>query len=72
MLLVVGSTLISAGALAGTWLISHGKRVGWMWMLLIQVPGGAYDVVTHQYGFVLLSVVGAWIYLGGWKRVKHQ
>jgi membrane protein implicated in regulation of membrane protease activity len=65
--LVFGSIAIAATLLAGTAMISHGVRFGWLYLCAMQVPAGAYDVVTHQYGFVAVSFVGGWLYWRGWR-----
>lgn len=67
-MLEIGSAVLAVLLLSGTAMISHGVRFGWLYLCGMQVPAGAYDVVTHQYGFIAVSFVGGWLYWQGWKR----
>jgi hypothetical protein len=68
-LLSVGSLALTLALLLGTLLITHGcVRAGCLFLACLQIPAGAYDVATGQYGFVLMSLVGGALYLRGWRR----
>lgn len=71
-MLAAWSTAFALATLAGIYLTSRGIRWGWLYMALLQIPFAAYDVVTGQPGFVLLGVIGGWLYLTGWKRRGHS
>lgn len=69
-MLAFGSTVLSLVNILATWAAARRCRWGWLVMLLLQVPWSAYDVVTGQWGFLLLSVgVGASA-VQGWTRPK--
>ena len=40
-------------------------RAGCLYLACLQIPAGAYDVATGQYGLVLMSLVGRVLYLRG-------
>ena len=67
----VTSLLLSLGSVSGTWLIAHGIRAGWLFMLLFQAPVSVYDVATHQYGFLLSSALGGSAYFHGWRLARN-
>ena len=71
-LLAAGSTIAAVATLTGIYLTSRGHHWGWLYMAVLQIPFAAYDVVTGQPGFVLLGVIGGWLYLTGWKRRGHS
>jgi hypothetical protein len=62
-----GSIVLAVTLLAGTWMISRRVRLGWLYLCGMQLPAGAYDIVTRQYGFVAVSLVGGWLYWRGWQ-----
>jgi hypothetical protein len=70
LVLTVGSAALAAAMLAGTYMIAHGHRVGWLYLCLMQLPAGAYDVATRQWGFIATSIVGGTLYYRGWSRRK--
>jgi hypothetical protein len=60
---------LTLALLLGTFLITRGyMRAGCLYLACLQIPAGAYDVATGQYGFVLMSLVGGVLYLRGWRR----
>jgi hypothetical protein len=68
-LLLIGSLALTLALLLGTFLITHGcMRAGFLYLACLQIPAGAYDVATGQYGFVLMSLVAGALYLRGWRR----
>ena len=67
-MLTVGSGILAAAILLGTALISHGHRIGWLYMVGVQVPATFFDLATRQYGFIAMSFVGGWLYWRGWRR----
>jgi hypothetical protein len=72
-LLSVGSLALTLALLLGTYLITHGcVRAGCLFLACLQIPAGAYDVATGQYGFVLMSLVGGALYLRGWRRKEAR
>lgn len=66
-MLEFGSIVLAVTLLAGTAMTSHGVRFGWVYLCAMQLPAGAYDVATRQYGFVAVSLVGGWLYWRGWR-----
>jgi hypothetical protein len=64
LLLFVGSSLLAALLLVGTW-YSEGppKRrvVGWQIMIVSAILAGVYNVITGQWGFVISTVVLCWV-----------
>jgi hypothetical protein len=58
-ILVLLSLILSLGNLLGMWLISRHRTSysGWIFLITWQLPWSAYDIWTHQYGFLLLSPV---------------
>lgn len=72
-MLEIGSVVLAATLLLGTAMTTHGVRFGWLYLCGMQIPAGAYDVATRQYGFVAVSVVGGWLYWRGWRirRMKN-
>jgi hypothetical protein len=72
--LEVGSCVLAATLLAGTAMIARGVRFGWLYLCGLQVPAGAYDVATRQYGLIAVSFVGGWLYWRGWqiRNSKNQ
>jgi len=69
-MLEVGSVVLAALMLGGTALIAHGRRFGWLYLCVMQLPAGAYDVATHQWGFIVMGFVGGWFYWRGWRRTR--
>ena len=72
---VVGSLALTLtlALLLGTFLITHGyMRAGCLYLACLQIPAGAYDVATGQYGLVLMSLVGGVLYLRGWRRKEAR
>jgi hypothetical protein len=70
-LLLLGSLALTLSLLLGTFLITHGHmRGGFLYLACLQIPAGAYDVATGQYGFVLMSLIGGALYLRGWLRAE--
>ena len=67
MMLEFGSVVLAVTLLAGTAMISRGVRFGWAYLCLMQLPAGAYDIATRQWGFIAVSVVGGWLYWHGWQ-----
>jgi hypothetical protein len=68
---LLGSLALTLALLLGTFLITHGRmRAGFLFLACLQIPAGAYDVATGQYGFVLMSLVGGTLYLRGWRRAE--
>jgi len=67
-MLEIGSAVLAVTLLAGTAMISRGLRFGWLYLCALQLPAGAYDIATRQYGFVAVSLVGGWLYWRGWNR----
>lgn len=66
---VIGSVALALLLLGGTFLITHGHlRCGLLYMAVMQVPGAAYDVATHQYGFLLTSLIAFVMYLRGYQH----
>lgn len=71
-LLLLGSLALTLALLLGTFLITHGHmRAGFLFLACLQVPAGAYDVATGQYGFVLMSLIGGTLYFRGWRRAEE-
>jgi hypothetical protein len=67
MLLTLGSITLAALLLTGTAMTSHRIHFGWLYMTVMQLPAGAYDIATRQYGFVAITFVGGWLYWRGWR-----
>ena len=71
MTYIVGSVILGLSSLAATWLL--GKKHRWAWLVmglerLLCIP---YDVITRQYGFIILdamTVVIAWQSWASWGR----
>jgi hypothetical protein len=69
--LLLGSLALTLSLLLGTFLITHGHmRAGFLFVACLQIPAGAYDVATGQYGFVVMSLIGGALYPRGWRRIE--
>lgn len=62
------SLVLALTGLLGTFMISRGVRAGWLYMVAFQIPCGAYDIWTRQYGYLLTLAIGGWVYFSGWRR----
>lgn len=55
-LLQLGSLGLTAGALAGVWLLAHGNNRGWLVMMGEQFLWLPYALFTEQFSFALSAV----------------
>jgi hypothetical protein len=70
-MLAAFSLLFGLLAVAPTGLIAWGWRWGWLAGLLAQIPWTAYDLLTGQPGFLLITAVSVPVYWAGWQRSRH-
>lgn len=58
MLYVLGSIVLSIFGCTGMAIALSGRaRAAALWLLATQPPAVAYDIVTRQYGFLLMGAV---------------
>jgi hypothetical protein len=72
MILIVGSLalgLANVGAMLG---VARWPRNAYLIAIAIQVPWAAYDVITRQYGFLLISAVAVPAYIREIRRLNRS
>lgn len=67
-LLEAGSSVLGCGNVAAMLLVARGKRTGWLLGIGLQVIWIPYDILTRQYGLLLISAVAVPAYVQGWRR----
>lgn len=70
--LLIGSALLTAGQLASMWAIAHKNRWGWALRIGGNLAAMPYDIVTHQFAFVLAAAIGAVIAWRAFRRWGAQ
>jgi len=71
-LLALGSTILALGNLLILWILSHNRRA---WAYLAcgwQLPSSAYDVITRQYGWLLMVPVGMYLTVKAYKGIENR
>lgn len=73
MLLLVGSIIISVCGIAASVLMRyHWKTACWL-SIFNQLPATTYDLLTHQYGFLLITAIAIPTYLSMlWRGRKSE
>jgi hypothetical protein len=62
MILAIASAAMACLTITQTVLIAYRYQTGWWLMLAGQlVPWTAYDIITRQFGFLILTPVMSWI-----------
>jgi hypothetical protein len=62
MLYLIGSMALGLLGATATLIALRGHPRAAAWFILATQPlGTAYDIVTRQYGFLVLSVMGVWM-----------
>jgi hypothetical protein len=56
--LAAGSALLTAGQLASMWAVAHRNRWGWALRTATNAAAVPYDIVTHQFAFVIAAGAG--------------
>lgn len=58
MIYVAGSIVLGISGATGMWiaLLGHVRAAAW-WLLATSPPASAYDVVTRQYGYLILCAM---------------
>lgn len=69
-LLEAGSAVLGCGNVAAMLLVARSKRAGWLLGIGLQVIWIPYDVLTRQYGLLLISAVAVPAYARGWLRSR--
>lgn len=69
-MLTGGSTTLALLALASMWLISRKRASGWAVAIAAQFLWLPYDVITAQWGFILITVASVPVYVRGWQRFR--
>jgi hypothetical protein len=72
MTLALGSVLLSLLNLASAALIAERRRTGWLVALAAQLPWTWYDLWTRQFGFLMLTIFYAPIYVRGWRKAPRD
>ena len=67
MILIVGSVILAALCLWEMWLIARKRVLGWQLSVWTGLLNLAYDTYTHQYGWIVSSVVSMWIAWRAWR-----
>lgn len=67
MLYIAGSVLLSVLNVVGMWLLAGRHRGAWLFLIILQALWVPYDVVTHQYGFLLPGLATGWVCWRGWR-----
>jgi hypothetical protein len=67
VILIVGSSILSAANLIQTFAAERKRRWCWAFLTLIQIPWAVYDVLSKQYPFLVLGIVYAIIGIRGWR-----
>lgn len=66
--LLTGSALLTAGQLASMWAVAHRNRWGWVLRSGGNVAAMPYDIVTHQFAFVIAAAIGTVI---AWRAFRR-
>jgi hypothetical protein len=69
-LITLLSIVFALLGMSGTYLVSHNLPHALLFMAVITALGAGYDLWSAQYGFVLSSAIGAYLYWRGWGRRK--
>jgi hypothetical protein len=72
VLLTAGSVLLGLLNVTATFLIGRRKQAGWWLALAAQVPWCAYDTITGQYGFLLITAAALPVYLSGLRAARRE
>lgn len=59
-------------SLTNNWLISRRNPAGWLGNMLFQVLATPFDVLTRQYGFLLLTVPALIVAVNGYRRFRRD
>jgi hypothetical protein len=70
--LVTGSALLTVGQLASMWAIAHRNRWGWALRTAANAAAVPYDIVTHQFAFVIAAAAGIVIAWRAFRRWGAQ
>lgn len=72
-MLLVGSLVLAVLNCFSLWLISHHRaKAGWMLTLALQALWTPYDIITGQYGFLLITALTIGIAIKSWKKVHNE
>lgn len=63
MVLIVGSVILGLLNVLGMYLMRYRWRWGCYLGIGIQVPWTVYDILTRQYGFLLITIVAVPVYV---------
>lgn len=64
--------ILSAISLISIWLLRGYRRVGWLIGVVSGVMCVAYNLVTHQYGFIPQNIIGAVICLSSYRAWRRR
>lgn len=71
-LLLLGSSLLPATAVLGTWATSQRLTSGWLLAALIQLSWAVYGAFTGQWGFTAWGAVLAVFSVHRWIRKRRE
>lgn len=69
-MLTAGSSVLALVALVSMWLISRKQAAGWAVAIAAQALWVPYDVVTRQFGFIVITAASVPVYVRGWQRFR--
>jgi len=72
MLLTAGSIILGLLNVTATLLIGRRNQAGWWLAIAAQAPWCAYDIVTSQLGFLLISAAALPVYLNGLRAARRE
>ena len=70
MLLAVGSLVLGLGNVLAMIGVSRHPKRSYALGIVLQVPWTAYDILTHQYGFLIITAVAVPAYVR--KLMSHS
>lgn len=72
MILLFGSVILACIQLASSWSLMHKWRVGWAFSITANLVAIPYDLITRQYGFVVVILINLCIAARGWRTWKMR
>lgn len=69
--LPAGSAVLAVITLVSMALLAEKTPAGWLVAIGAQVLWVPYDVVTRQYGFLLITAVSVPVYVRGWRSFRR-
>lgn len=72
MILLIGSCVLTAVSLISQFMLSRKSIAGWYVGVLFQLLATPYDVVTHQYAFILLTPVSVGVCFNGIRKWRSD